>query len=205
MRRTRSTSPQPFKGLRVQPDGLAVSTVGLVTRAPHPASPGKKRGEGKRRATAAASSAASRSLQAFSRHFQIFVVPMPSFSKDSLGGFMEFQEVAIDPNEKRWFPNFWSAKGRHDASCRRRKATQAVGRFRLRSDYFACELENFACETILFRQAPRKLFEIVGARNIRFRGFVRFQGFTRHIVSRFLRRPFSYPPHPPSLDLVFPE
>jgi hypothetical protein len=40
------------------------------------------------------------SLQAFSKHFQRNVVPMPSFSKDSFGGFVEFQEVTIDPNEK---------------------------------------------------------------------------------------------------------
>jgi hypothetical protein len=41
---------------------------------------------------------------------------MPSFSKDSFGGFVEFQGVTIDPNEKRWFPNFLSAKGGHEAS-----------------------------------------------------------------------------------------
>jgi hypothetical protein len=37
--------------------------------------------------------------------------------------------------------------------------TQTVGRVRLRSQNFACELINFACETILFRQMPRKLLK----------------------------------------------
>jgi hypothetical protein len=37
--------------------------------------------------------------------------------------------------------------------------TQTVWKFRLRSQNFACELKNFACETILFRQAPRKLLK----------------------------------------------
>ena len=37
--------------------------------------------------------------------------------------------------------------------------TQTVGRVRLRSENFACELINFACETILFRQIPRKLLK----------------------------------------------
>jgi len=33
---------------------------------------------------------------------------------------------------------------------------------RPRSESFACELDNFACETILFRQAPRKLLKSLG-------------------------------------------
>jgi hypothetical protein len=36
------------------------------------------------------------------------------------------------------------------------------GKFRLRNDNFACELKNFACETILFRQATRKLLKSFG-------------------------------------------
>ena len=40
--------------------------------------------------------------------------------------------------------------------------TQTVGRFRLRSDYFACETENFACEADFFRffkKKKKKYFE----------------------------------------------
>jgi hypothetical protein len=33
----------------------------------------------------------------------------------------------------------------------------------LRNDNFACELINFACETILFRPAPRKLLKSLGS------------------------------------------
>jgi hypothetical protein len=40
------------------------------------------------------------------KHFQISVVPMPSFSKDSFGGFVGFQGVAVDPNRKIDSPNF---------------------------------------------------------------------------------------------------
>jgi hypothetical protein len=45
--------------------------------------------------------------------------------------------------------------------------------------------------------------EIVGARNGRVRGFVRFQGFMTHFISRFFRHPFSDPPVGPSLNLCF--
>jgi hypothetical protein len=31
---------------------------------------------------------------------------MPSYSKECLGGFVGFQRLAIDPNEKVCFPNF---------------------------------------------------------------------------------------------------
>jgi hypothetical protein len=40
------------------------------------------------------------------KHFQISVVPMPSFSKDSFGGFVGFQRVALDPNRKIASPNY---------------------------------------------------------------------------------------------------
>ena len=43
--------------------------------------------------------------------FQISVVPMPSFSKECFGGFVEFQWVAIDPNGKLYSPNFWPDGG----------------------------------------------------------------------------------------------
>jgi hypothetical protein len=36
-------------------------------------------------------------------------------------------------------------------------------RFRLRNDNFACELKNFACETILFRPTPHKLLKSLGS------------------------------------------
>jgi hypothetical protein len=39
-------------------------------------------------------------LQAFCKHFQRNAVPMPSFSKECLGGFAGLQGVTIDPNEK---------------------------------------------------------------------------------------------------------
>jgi hypothetical protein len=39
-------------------------------------------------------------MLANAKHFQISVVPMPSFSKESLGGFEGFQRVTIDPNQK---------------------------------------------------------------------------------------------------------
>jgi hypothetical protein len=39
-------------------------------------------------------------LQAFYKPFQINAVPMPSFSKECFGGFVEFQSVTIDPNHK---------------------------------------------------------------------------------------------------------
>jgi hypothetical protein len=45
-------------------------------------------------------------LQALATLFQRSVVPMPSFSKDSFGGFVGFQEVTIDPNPKCRSPNF---------------------------------------------------------------------------------------------------
>jgi hypothetical protein len=38
--------------------------------------------------------------RANAKHFQISVVPMPSFSKDCFGGFVGFQRVTIDPNQK---------------------------------------------------------------------------------------------------------
>jgi hypothetical protein len=91
--------------------------------------------------------------------------------------------------------------------------TQTVGRFRctrkpemlrLRSQNFACEVMNFACETILFRHAPSQAIEIVGARNLRFRGFVRFQGFTTHFISPYFS-PFVFRSHAvsgPSLNSV---
>ena len=81
--------------------------------------------------------------------------------------------------------------------------TQTVGSFRctrkpemlrLRSQNFACEVMNFACETILFRHAPSQAIEIVGARNLRFRGFVRFQGFTTHFISPYFS-PFVFRSH----------
>jgi hypothetical protein len=75
--------------------------------------------------------------------------------------------------------------------------TQTVGRFRLRRENFACETLNFACETILFRQAPSQDIEIVGARNLRFRGFVRFEGFTTHFFRAFFG--VHFPIRPPWL------
>jgi hypothetical protein len=44
--------------------------------------------------------------------------------------------------------------------------------------------------------------EIVGVRNVKFRGFVRFQGFATHIISRLFRRPFSNTPVGSSHNLV---
>jgi hypothetical protein len=37
-------------------------------------------------------------LQIFAQLFQRSAVPLPSFSKESFGGFVGFQEIAIDPN-----------------------------------------------------------------------------------------------------------
>jgi hypothetical protein len=84
--------------------------------------------------------------------------------------------------------------------------THAVGRFRRETEgaeMLRKRSGNFACETILFRQAPRKLLKSLG-REIRY-----FRGF--HAISMvcdpsffcaFFRRPFSDPPVGPNLDLV---
>jgi hypothetical protein len=45
----------------------------------------------------------------FAKHFQGSAVPMPSFSKEKLGGFVGFQGLTIDPNANTRFysaPNF---------------------------------------------------------------------------------------------------
>jgi hypothetical protein len=42
----------------------------------------------------------------FAKLFQGSVVPMPSFSKECLGGFEVFQGVTIDPNPLFIAPNF---------------------------------------------------------------------------------------------------
>jgi hypothetical protein len=62
--------------------------------------------------------------------------------------------------------------------------TQTVGRFRLRNDYFACELENFAGAAFLFRQAPRKLLKPLGHEISRFEVSCNFKGLLL-IFSRF--------------------
>jgi hypothetical protein len=50
---------------------------------------------------------ASRPPSFFAKLFQRSVVPMPSFSKQCLGGFVGFQRVMIDPNPHCSPPNFY--------------------------------------------------------------------------------------------------
>jgi hypothetical protein len=64
------------------------------------------------------------------KHFQISVGPMPSFSKDSFGGFVGFQGVAVDPNRKIDSPNFcppnWAQKAVGPAQSSRQAAERLV-------------------------------------------------------------------------------
>jgi hypothetical protein len=79
--------------------------------------------------------------------------------------------------------------------------TQTVGRFRLRSDYFACKLENFACETILFRQAPRKLLKSLGREIPDFAASCDFKGLRAILFRAFFAARFPIRP-PPSFNFV---
>jgi hypothetical protein len=60
-------------------------------------------------------------------HFQISVVPMPSFSKECLGGFEGFQHVTALQIKNLYLPNFltsgWvpTARSRADPSGEKRK------------------------------------------------------------------------------------
>jgi hypothetical protein len=54
-------------------------------------------------------------LQGFCKYFQRNVVPMPSFSKECFGGFVEFQRVTIDPNALLGSPTY-AARARPKSS-----------------------------------------------------------------------------------------
>jgi len=92
---------------------------------------------------------------------------------------------------------------RNPNSDRREISLKRAEMFRLRAIYFARELINFACDTILFRGAARKLLKSLGAKC----AISQFRAISRGYApffSRFLfRRPFSEPPVGPSLNLVF--
>jgi hypothetical protein len=75
--------------------------------------------------------------------------------------------------------------------------------FRSRSDIFRLRTDKFRLRNDFVSPGGSQAVEIIGARNVRFRSFVRFQGVTPAFFSRFLfRRPFSEPPVRPSLNLV---
>jgi hypothetical protein len=78
--------------------------------------------------------------------------------------------------------------------------TQTVGRFRLRNQNFACELENFACETFLLRQAPSKLLKSLAHEISVFAVSCDFKGLRPIFFRALLRRPFSDPPRGPRLN-----
>ena len=81
--------------------------------------------------------------------------------------------------------------------------TKSADMFRLRSDIFRLRTDKFRLRNDFHSPGGSQAVEIVGARNVRFRSFVRFQGVTPAFFSRFLfRRPFSEPPVRPSLNLV---
>jgi hypothetical protein len=46
-------------------------------------------------------------------------------------------------------------------------------------------MKNFACEVKSFRKGPSQAIEIIGPRNQRFRGFLRFQRVTTRFISPF--------------------
>ena len=83
--------------------------------------------------------------------------------------------------------------------------TQTVGRFRLRSQNFACELIDFACETILFRQMPRKLLKSLWYEMADVAISRHFKGLRPIFFARSFRRPFSDPPVGLSLNFSFSE
>src|SRR6202041_1998196 len=58
----------------------------------------RRYGLGRRPDPRLAAKSADPALQAFCKPFQRSRVPMPSFSKECLGGFVGFQGVTIDPN-----------------------------------------------------------------------------------------------------------
>jgi hypothetical protein len=72
--------------------------------------------------------------------------------------------------------------------------TQTAGRFRLRNDYFACELKNFACETILFRPAPRKLLKLLGHEISEIAASCNFKGLRPIFFALFFAVRFPIPP-----------
>jgi hypothetical protein len=58
------------------------------------------------------------------------------------------------------------------------KASLAKRKFRLRT-------EKFRLRNEIVSQRPPQVIEIIGPRNQRFRGFLRFQAFTARFISRF--------------------
>src|SRR5271156_5287888 len=63
------------------------------------------------------------------KNFQISVVPMPSFAKDSFGGFAGFQWVTINPNPTFDSPNIWPQPGREEPAARGQVNRIAEGPF----------------------------------------------------------------------------
>src|ERR1700722_18485085 len=75
--------------------------------------------------------------------------------------------------------------------------------FRSRSDIFRLRTDKFRLRNDFVSPGGSQAVEIVEARNVRFRNFVRFQGVTPAFFSRCLfRRLFSEPSVRPSLNLV---
>jgi hypothetical protein len=85
--------------------------------------------------------------------------------------------------------------------CMPPQPTQTGGRFRLRSDYFACELKSFACETILFRQPPLKPLKSLGYEISDFATSSDFKGLRRIFFRGFFRR-LRFPIHPSGLASI---
>jgi hypothetical protein len=90
--------------------------------------PGRDLQLGERIAAAGSKSKPSPNLcGANANHFQISVVPMPSFSKECLGGFEGFQHVTALQIKNLYLPNFltsgWvpTARSRADPSGEKRK------------------------------------------------------------------------------------
>ena len=54
--------------------------------------------------------------------------------------------------------------------------------------------ENFACETILFREGPRKLLKLLGCEMSDFAVSCDFNGLRPVLFRSFFRAPFSDPP-----------
>ena len=74
------------------------------------------------------------------------------------------------------------------------KAQRSYAHRSPRSESFACELENFACETFSFRMSsakPLKTFWFSRPRNFRLRGFQCYQCLATDFVSRFFSATFS--------------